>query len=83
MQVGQLASPAVARIDVNDPRAPLLGLHHPPEPNRVRLGHVPALDHDDVRVLEVLLEIRGATPANADPRPGTVELCHIRAWFSI
>ena len=20
---------------------------------------------------------------NEDPRPGTVELCHIRAWFSI
>jgi hypothetical protein len=60
VEVGHLARAAIARIDMNHPCAPLFGLHHPPKPNRVRLGHVPALDHDAVGVLEVLLEVGGA-----------------------
>ena len=34
-------------------------------------------------LLQVLLEGGRAAAAERVPRPGTVELCHIRAWFSI
>ncbi len=54
VQVGELARAAVARVDVDDLRAALLGLHHPAEADRVRLGHVGALDQDAVSVLDVL-----------------------------
>jgi hypothetical protein len=61
--VSELASAAKARIDMDDPRTPLLGLHHPAEPDRMSLGHVAALDHDAIRVLEILLEVgRAAAP---------------------
>jgi hypothetical protein len=29
----------------------------------MRLGHIPALDHDAIGVLEILLEVRGAAAA--------------------
>ena len=55
----------------------------PLEADRVALGHVRPLDHDAVGVLEVLLEVGGASLPNDVPRLGTVEECHMRAWFSI
>ena len=64
-------------------RAALLGLHDPAEADRVRLGHRRALDQDAVGVLEVLLEVVAPPRPNEVPRPGTVEECHMRAWFSI
>ena len=47
------------------------------------LGHVRAQDDDAVGVLQILLEGGGAASPNEVPRPGTVALCHMRAWFSI
>src|SRR5439155_11413661 len=59
-----------ARVDVDYGRAALFGLHHPLKPDRVALGHVGALDDDDVRVLQVLLERRRAAPPEGDPQTG-------------
>ena len=50
------------------PRA--LRLHHPLEADRVALGHVRAHDQDAVGVLQVLLEGRGAAPAERGPQTG-------------
>ena len=83
VQVGHRAGAGEPRVDVDHRRAAGLGLHHPLEPDRVTLGHVRALDQDAVGVLQVLLERGRAAAAEARPRPGTVEECHIRAWFSI
>ena len=58
VDVGDRARPREPRIDVDDRRAARLGLHHPPEADRVALGHVRALDDDAVAVLQVLLEGR-------------------------
>ena len=64
------------------PRA--LRLHDPLEADRVALGHVRAHDHDAVGVLRGPAGSVVAPPRpNEVPRPGTVELCHMRAWFSI
>ena len=60
-----------------------LGLHHPLEADRVALGHVRALDEDAVGVRQILLEGGRAAASELVPRPGTVEECQIRAWFSI
>jgi hypothetical protein len=49
--VGQGAGAAEARIDVDDRRAPGLGLHDPLEGDRMGFGHVGALDDDAVGVL--------------------------------
>ena len=63
--------------------APRSGLHRPAEADRMRLGHRGALDQDAVGVLQVLLEGVAPPRPNEVPRPGTVEVCHMRAWFSI
>ncbi len=51
--VGERARAAVVRIDVDHGRAARLRLHHPLEGDRMRLGHVRALEHDQVGVLQV------------------------------
>src|SRR5262249_18529835 len=53
-----------ARIDVDDLRTALTGLHHPLDPDRVVLGHVRAHDRDAVRVHQILLEFGG--PASSE-----------------
>ena len=58
VEVGRRAGAAEARIDVDDLGAALPRPHDPAEADRVRLGHVGALDEDAVRVLQVLLESR-------------------------
>src|SRR6202042_1174946 len=70
VEVSQLAGAREPRIDVDEPRAPLLGLHHPAEPHRVRLGHLRALDHYAVRVLKVLLEVGGTAAPERGPQTG-------------
>ncbi len=67
MQIAQGAGTGEARIDMNDPGTPGLGLHDPLEADRVRLGEIGALDDDAVRVLEILHE--GGRPAA--PERGT------------
>ena len=68
-----------AAKESNPPR-----LDHPLEADRVALGHVGALDDDAVSVLEVLLGGGRPTPRpNEVPKPGTVGLCHMRAWCSV
>ena len=47
-----------------------LRLHHPLEPDRVVLGHVRAHDQDAVRVLQILLERRGAASSERGPQTG-------------
>src|SRR3954469_25534300 len=70
MEVSDRAGARVARVDVNDGGAALLGLHHPAESNRVALGEVRAFDDDAVRVLQILLKGGGATAAERDPQTG-------------
>ena len=70
VQVGERARAGEARVDVDDLRAALLGLHHPLEADRVALGHVRALDHDAVGVLQVLLEGGGAAAPERGPQTG-------------
>ena len=70
VQVGDRARAREARVDVDDLRAALLGLHHPLEADRVALGHVRALDHDAVGVLQVLLEVGGAAAPERGPQTG-------------
>ena len=62
VQVGHRAGAGEPRVDVDDLRAARLGLHHPLEADRVRLGEVGALDDDAVGVLQVLQE-RGRAAA--------------------
>src|SRR5213592_4189532 len=59
-----------ARIDMDQLRAALLGLHHPLEADRVLLGHVGAHDQDAVGVLQVLLERGGAAAPERGPQTG-------------
>ena len=82
VDVGQRRGAGEARVDVDDRRAALLGLHDEAEPDRVVLGHVRAHDHDAVAVGQVLLGGRRAAATERAPRPGTVLECHMRAWFS-
>ena len=70
VQVGERARAGEARVDVDHLRAALLRLHHPLEADRMALGHVRALDHDAVGVLQVLLEGGGAAPAERGPQTG-------------
>ena len=65
--------------------APLdLGLHRPAEGDRVALRHVGAHDDDAVGVGHAARDTVVAAPRPSRvPRPGTLELCHIRAWFSM
>ena len=70
VEVGQRAGAGEARVDVDDRRTALLGLHHPLEPDRMRLGHVRALDDDAVGVGQVLLESGGAAAAERSPQTG-------------
>jgi hypothetical protein len=51
VEVGHRAGPREARIDVDELRAPFLGLHDPLEADRMALGHVRPHDEDAVRVL--------------------------------
>jgi hypothetical protein len=60
MLIGQRAGPGEPRVDVDDPGAASLGLHHPLEPDRMGLGHVRAHDDDAVGVGQVLLVVGGA-----------------------
>ena len=84
VQVGDRARAREARVDVDDLRAALLGLHHPLEADRVLLGHVRAHDQDAVGVLQVLLERGGAAAPERGPQTGDrASECHMRAWFSI
>src|SRR5204862_8291848 len=62
--------PRETGIDVDHPRAPLLGLHHPAKADWVSLRHLRALDHDAVRVLQVLLEVGGAAAPERGPQTG-------------
>ena len=64
------ARPGEPRVDVDDPRAALLRLHHPLEAHRVGLGHVGALDDDAVGLSQVLLEPGGAATSEAGPQTG-------------
>ena len=59
-----------SRIDVDDGRAALLGLHHPAEPHRVTLRHIRALNDDAVRVLQILLERGRAASSERCPQTG-------------
>ena len=70
--VGQRARAAVVRVDVDHGRAARLGLHHPLEGDRVGLGHVRALEHDQVGVLQVAGQrARGAAAERgAEPDDG-------------
>ncbi len=76
------ARPREARVDVDDLGAALARLHHPLERDRMVLGHVRAHDRDHVRVDEIRRKVVAPPRPNVVPRPGTVELCHMRAWFS-
>jgi hypothetical protein len=58
------------RIDMNNRRAPLLGLHHPAESHRMAFGHVGAFNNDAIGVLQILLERRRAAPAERCPQTG-------------
>ena len=57
-------------------------LHHPLEADRVVLGHVRAHDHDQSEFWRSCWKSVAPPRPNEVPRPGTVELCHMRAWFS-
>src|SRR4051812_27881366 len=70
VDVRHRARPREARIDVDDGRAPRLRFHHPLETDRMALGHVRALDDDDVGVLQILLERRRAASTERDPQTG-------------
>ena len=70
VQVGDGAGAGEPRVDVDDLRAPRLGLHHPLEADRVALGHVRALDDDAVSVGEVLLEVRGTATTERGTQTG-------------
>ena len=68
--VGDRARAAEARVDVDDLRAVLLGLHHLAEPDGMRLRHRVALDDDAVSVLEGLLVVGGAAAPERCPQTG-------------
>jgi hypothetical protein len=83
VEVGQRRRAGEPRVDVQDLRPPELGCHHEAEAHRVALGHVRAHDQHGVGVAHVHLGGRRPPRARAKvPRPGTVELCQMRAWFS-
>src|SRR5205807_81413 len=66
----EAAGARVARVDVDDARAALLGLHHPAKADGVRLGHRRALNEHAVGVLEGLLEVGGAAAPERCPQTG-------------
>ena len=68
-----------SRIDVDDRGAAFAGLDHPPEADRMVLGHRRAHDQDRVGVRRSCCAVVAPPRPNEVPRPGTVELCHIRA----
>ena len=55
----------------------------PLEAHRVALGHVRTLDDDAVGVRRSCWKFVAPPRPNEAPRPGTVEECYMRAWFSI
>ena len=57
-------------VDVHDPGAPVLGLHHPLEADGMGFSHVGADDHDAIAVGQVLLEVGGTTPTERGPQTG-------------
>ena len=63
-------SAAETRIDVDQLRAALLGLHRPAEADRMGLGHVRAHDQDAVAVGQVLLIAGGRTAAERGAQTG-------------
>lgn len=56
MDIRHGAGARESRIDVNNHRAAPFGLHHPLKADGMAFGHVGPLDHDAVRILQVLLE---------------------------
>ena len=58
------------RVDVDQCRAFLLGLHGPSETDRVRLGHVRAHDQDAIAIGQVLLVVGGRTAAERGAQTG-------------
>ena len=52
-EIGHGAGARETRIDVDDRRAPFLGLHHPAEADRMRLGHGAALHDDAIGVRQI------------------------------
>ncbi len=61
--VGECTRAAVVGIDVDHRRAARLGLHHPLERDGMGLGHVRALEHDQVGVLQVTRQRAGGATA--------------------
>src|SRR5205823_2943196 len=70
MDVGHRAGAREARVDVDDRGPSSLGLHDPPEADRMALGHVGSLDDDAVGVLEILLESGRAASTERRPQTG-------------
>jgi len=79
--IGQRARARETWIDMDDRGALLFRFHHPAKTHRVRFGHRGTFDQNAICVSEILL--RGCSSARPKevPRPGTVLLCHIRAWL--
>ena len=69
-EVRHRAGAGEARVDVDDHRAPLLGLHHPAETDRVGFGHGRTLDEDHVGVRQILEGRGGPAPTVSGPQTG-------------
>src|SRR2546427_1521223 len=83
VQVRHRAGAGEAGVDVDQLRAVELRLHGPAERHRVALRHVRTHDHEAVGVSRLRGYSVAAPRPNRVPRPGTLELCHILAWFSM
>src|SRR4029453_7740340 len=68
--VGQRAGSGEVRVDVDHPRATVLGLDDPLEAHRVGLGHVGAHDHDVVGVHEPVRAVGGAAAPQGGSQTG-------------
>src|SRR5260221_14671046 len=83
IQVCQRGRARIVRVNMYDFGSLFLRLHHVSE----RDGMRPAILLPMIRMASLLTRSCGkvvAPPRPSEvPRPGTVELCQIRAWFSI
>ena len=80
---GERARPREARIDVDDLRAALARLHHPLEADRMASAMFEPMIRMQSAFCRSCWKVVVAPPRpNEVPRPGTVEECHMRAWFS-
>ncbi len=78
VEVGHRARAREPRVDVDDLRAALLGLHHPLEADRMALGHVRPHDQDAVGALQVLQEawwLRRARTTSPDRGRSSCVIC--------